>query len=408
MNHRNGSLLVATGIKKYFATRPSVLERRLGGARPRVTKAVDGVNLRVGNSETLGLVGESGCGKTTLGRVIAGLYEPTEGVVMFDGHPVRAARNGRAKRNDHRNGTGSANEDAHEQREDRSDSAADKTGGAAARRRNGTTRVRDGIDEHDNDRDQSLVDKTGGATQRHADGPAHGQYNGLAKMQMIFQNPYASLNPRHTVRQIIGVALAAKGVPLQDQEALTVGLLNRVGLRLDHLDQYPSQFSGGQRQRIAIARALATDPSFIVADEPVSALDVSVQAQILNLLEDLQAEYGLAYLLISHDLAVVHHASHRIAVMYLGKMAETGPTEELFENPLHPYTQALLSAIPRIGAAESARTILPGTIATSVDPPPGCRFRLRCPYATAICAEESPEARHAPGSSGHLVWCHRH
>ncbi len=322
-------LLQAIGIRKYFTTRPSVLERRLGGAKTRTTKAVDGVDLEVGHGETLGLVGESGCGKTTLGRIIAGLYAPTEGVVLFDGQRLDGVGNGR------------------------------------------------------------------------------GAGNGRATMQMVFQNPYASLNPRHTVRHIIGVALSAKGVPLPDQEAATVRLLERVGLRSDHLDQYPSQFSGGQRQRIAIARALATDPSFIVADEPVSALDVSVQAQILNLLEDLQSEYGLAYLLISHDLAVVHHASHRIAVMYLGKMAETGPTETIFQNPLHPYTQALLSSIPRIDGYSSERIILSGSVATAVDPPPGCRFRARCPFADAVCAEESPEPYQATDSSEHLVWCHK-
>ena len=329
-------LLIAEGIKKYFTHKPSLLERRLAGARVRVTKAVDGVSLTVGRGETLGLVGESGCGKTTLGRVIAGLYRPTEGAVFFDGETVNSAGNPTGR-----------------------DSAS----------KNGPKRT--------------------------------------PKMQMVFQNPYASLNPRHTVRQIIGVALAAKGVPLEDQEAETVRLLDRVGLRGDHLDQYPSQFSGGQRQRIAIARALAPDPSFIVADEPVSALDVSVQAQILNLLEDLQAEYGLAYLLISHDLAVVHHASHRIAVMYLGRIAEIGPTEEIFENPLHPYTQALLSAIPRIGASESRRIILKGSVANAVDPPPGCRFMPRCPLAESVCAEVTPEPSQAPDSPDHLVWCHK-
>jgi oligopeptide/dipeptide ABC transporter ATP-binding protein len=347
-----GPLVQAIGIKKYFTSRPSLLERRLGGAKTRTTKAVDGVDLEITRGETLGLVGESGCGKTTLGRIIAGLYAPTEGVVMFDGRRVNGVANGR--------GVG--------------DSASNGTRNSPAR---------------------------GGA-----DRAAHSP-NGRATMQMVFQNPYASLNPRHTVRQIIGVALSAKGVPLPDQEAATVRLLERVGLRLDHLDQYPNQFSGGQRQRIAIARALATDPSFIVADEPVSALDVSVQAQILNLLEDLQSEYGLAYLLISHDLAVVHHASHRIAVMYLGKMAETGPTEELFDNPLHPYTQALLAAIPKIDTDETRKVILSGSVATAVDPPPGCRFRARCPFAEAVCAMESPEPYRAPGSPEHLVWCHK-
>jgi oligopeptide/dipeptide ABC transporter ATP-binding protein len=224
--------------------------------------------------------------------------------------------------------------------------------------------------------------------------------------QMIFQNPYASLNPRHTVRQILGVSLEKRGVPLEEREDESVKLLERVGLTPLHLDQYPRQFSGGQRQRIGVARALAMRPRLIVADEPVSALDVSVQAQILNLLEGLQAETGVSFLLISHDLAVVHHASHRVAVMYLGKIIETAPTESLFENPSHPYTQALLSAIPRLGATGESRIRLQGTVPSAVDPPPGCRFQTRCAHKMDICAEMEPLPVEIRGDPGHVVWCH--
>jgi oligopeptide/dipeptide ABC transporter ATP-binding protein len=224
--------------------------------------------------------------------------------------------------------------------------------------------------------------------------------------QMIFQNPYASLNPRHTVRQILGNALERRGVPFQDREAESVSLLERVGLAAAHLDQFPRQFSGGQRQRIGIARALAMQPSFIVADEPVSALDVSVQAQILNLLQRLQAESNVSFLLVSHDLAVVHHISHRVSVMYLGKIVETGPTESLFEEPLHPYTRALLSAIPRIGDGGTSRIHLQGTVPSAADPPKGCRFSTRCPNKLAICSDVEPEPWSARGCSRHVVWCH--
>lgn len=224
--------------------------------------------------------------------------------------------------------------------------------------------------------------------------------------QMIFQNPYASLNPRHTVRQILGFCLEKRGVPLEDRESESVRLLERVGLTALHLDQYPRQFSGGQRQRIGVARALAMQPRFIVADEPVSALDVSVQAQILNLLEGLQEEMGVSFLLISHDLAVVHHMSHRVAVMYLGKIVETGSTESLFENPAHPYTRALLSAIPRLGKTKSARIRLQGAVPSAVDPPPGCRFQTRCPQRKDICGEIEPPPVAVKGDPGHVVWCH--
>ncbi|NLB74232.1 MAG: ABC transporter ATP-binding protein [Firmicutes bacterium] len=210
--------------------------------------------------------------------------------------------------------------------------------------------------------------------------------------QIIFQNPYSSLNPRHTVRQIIGVALAARGVHPQDREAETIGLLRRVGLGADHIDRYPHQFSGGQRQRIGVARALATNPKFIVADEPLSSLDVSVQAQIINLLQELQEEYGLTYLFITHDLRVAYHMSHRIAVMYLGQVVESADTDMLYKNPLHPYTQALLSAIPSVDASRRAnRILLEGTVPTPIDPPKGCRFHPRCRHRMPVCEEEAPK-----------------
>ncbi|MGE5587730.1 MAG: ABC transporter ATP-binding protein [Clostridia bacterium] len=236
--------------------------------------------------------------------------------------------------------------------------------------------------------------------------------------QIIFQNPYSSLNPRHTVRRILGVALAARGVPPRERERETVALLRRVGLGAEHMDRYPHQFSGGQRQRIGVARALAMRPRFVVADEPLSSLDVSVQAQIINLLQELQEEFGLAYLFITHDLRVVYHISRRVAVMYLGQVVEAAPTDELFENPLHPYTQALLSAIPSIERhRRRGRIMLEGTVPTPIDPPQGCRFHPRCPRRTPQCQAEAPELRQltgAPGAgtgtgamlTGHYVRCH--
>ncbi|MGE5586223.1 MAG: ABC transporter ATP-binding protein [Bacillota bacterium] len=228
--------------------------------------------------------------------------------------------------------------------------------------------------------------------------------------QIIFQNPYSSLNPRHTVRQILGVALAARGVPAREREAETIALLRRVGLSAEHMDRYPHQFSGGQRQRIGVARALATRPRFVVADEPLSSLDVSVQAQIINLLQELQEDLGLAYLFITHDLRVVYHISHRVAVMYLGQVVEVAPTDDLFENPLHPYTQALLSAIPSIERhRRRRRIILDGTVPTPIDPPLGCRFHPRCPRRAHRCEEDPPKLEQVgegPGSRSHLVRCH--
>jgi oligopeptide/dipeptide ABC transporter ATP-binding protein len=227
--------------------------------------------------------------------------------------------------------------------------------------------------------------------------------------QIVFQNPYSSLNPRHTVRQIIGVALAQRGVPLGDREAETIALLRRVGLNERHIDQYPHQFSGGQRQRIGVARALAMRPRFVVADEPLSSLDVSVQAQIVNLLQELQADLGLAYLFIAHDLSVVFHVSHRVAVMYLGQVVEAAPTAELFGNPLHPYTQALLSAIPSVDRRyRRQRIVLEGTVPTPIDPPRGCRFHTRCPRRQPGCDGEAPPlvVVGGEGPSAHRVACH--
>ncbi len=312
--HGPKPLVVVNGLKKYFTTQPTFLERRFTGASEKTVKAVDGIDLRIHKGETLGLVGESGCGKSTLGRVITGLYPPTQGMVQFFG---------------------------------------------------------------DN-------------------------------MQMIFQNPYSSLNPHHTVGQILGTALKKRGVTKALLKGEASELLTKVGLKPSHLNQYPRQFSGGQRQRIGIARALATKPSFIVADEPVSALDVSVQAQILNLLEGLRDELGLSYLLISHDLAVVHHLSDRIAVMYLGKLMEMGPTEALFRNPKHPYTQALLSAIPRIGKKRTQAALKLDQDSSSVNSVSGCKFQFRCPKKMSICETSDPKPLQSGDQPEHLVWCHLH
>jgi len=313
-------LLSARDVSKYFVLHETLLARCLAGAKDRTVRAVDGVSLDVYPGETLSLVGESGCGKSTFGRTIVGLYEPTSGEVTFEGKPI--------------------------------------TGPHAMPRRH---------------------------LRRHA--------------QIIFQNPYSSLNPRHTVRRILGVALAARGVPSGEREAETMALLRRVGLREDHIDRYPHQFSGGQRQRIGIARALAMRPRFVVADEPLSSLDVSVQAQIINLLQGLQDEFGLSYLFITHDLRVVYHISHRVAVMYLGQIVEVARTDELFENPLHPYTQALLSAIPSIERrGRRRRIVLGGAVPTPIDPPQGCRFHPRCPRRRRECEVEAPALREAGGT----------
>jgi oligopeptide/dipeptide ABC transporter ATP-binding protein len=293
-----------------------------------VVRAVDGVTFEILRGETLGLVGESGCGKSTVGRCILRLIEPTAGEIVFDEKNVVAM----GKR---------------ELRELR------------------------------------------------------------REMQIIFQDPYASLNPRQKVRDIVGEPLLIHGLKDKEQRRERVSeLLQKVGLDPDYMNRYPHEFSGGQRQRIGIARALALNPKLIVADEPVSALDVSVQAQVVNLLQDLQSELGLTYLFISHGLAVVEHISTRVAVMYLGRIVEVASAAELYAQPLHPYTQALLSAIPVPDPQRKReRIMLEGDVPTPINPPSGCRFRTRCPYAIEECARIDPDLREI--SPGHTAACIR-
>ena len=310
-------------LKMYFPVKNGLF------SKPRQLKAVDGVSFAIPEGKTMGLVGESGCGKTTVGRTILKLYQPTGGKIIFQG--------------------------------------------------------------------EDLTDLTDTR-----------MLPFRKKMQMIFQDPYTSLDPRMTVESIIAEPIRALKLygPAECRDRVRE-LIQMVGLKPDHLNRYPHEFSGGQRQRIGIARALAAEPEFIVCDEPISALDVSIQAQVINILEELQERFGFTYLFISHDLSMVRHISHQVGVMYLGNLIEYAPVDELFDHMLHPYTRSLISAVPvadPIQARESSRIVLQGDVPSPIDPPPGCPFKARCAFAREICGQEKPELMDVGG--GHKVACH--
>ena len=347
----DNTLLEVSDLKMYFPVTAGLLLKR----KVADIKAVDGISFAVREGETLGLVGESGCGKSTTGRAILQLYRPTAGQV-FMSPPQYTSHIG-----------------------------ADENGVEEA-----TPTMGDGgpVDL------TTLAGRNLRAYRR--------------QMQMIFQDPYASLNPRMSVGSIVSEPMVIHGLQRGRRKERVRELLETVGLNPYFASRYPHEFSGGQRQRIGIARALAVEPAFIVCDEPVSALDVSIQAQIINLLEDLQSDFGLTYLFIAHDLSVVRHISHRIAVMYLGKIVELAQSDRLYENPLHPYTQALISAVPIPDPAlerRRERLILTGDVPNPIAPPPGCNFHTRCPIAIDICREEDPEWREIV--EDHFVRCHR-
>jgi oligopeptide transport system ATP-binding protein len=326
-NDQREVLVRVRNLKKYFPIRRGVLRRQVGAVQ-----AVDGVTFDIYKGETLGLVGESGCGKSTTGRTILQLLQPTDGEVFYEEKDLTSLSKGDLRKS----------------------------------RRN---------------------------------------------MQMIFQDPYASLNPRMSVGSIVGEPLQIHNIgDSKSRKKRIEELLTVVGLNPYFIGRYPHEFSGGQRQRIGIARALATNPSFIVADEPISALDVSIQAQVVNLLSDLKKELGLTYLFIAHDLSMVRYISDRVAVMYLGRIVELSSRDKVFDQPLHPYTQALLSAIPiadPVKEAKRKRLILEGDVPSPANPPQACRFHPRCSYETEICREEDPEFRDlSANGEGHWVACH--
>ncbi len=317
----NTPLIEAKDLKQYFNI-------SMGLFKSKPLKAVDGVSFYINKGETLGLVGESGCGKTTVGRTLMNLYKPTGGEILYNGKPI--------------------------------------------------------VTKHDVNEFRK-------------------------KAAMVFQDPYSSLNPRMTVSDIIAEPLDIHKMydSAEERRDKVLELMSRVGLNSEHASRYAHEFSGGQRQRIGIARSLAISPDFIVCDEPVSALDVSIQAQVINMFDELQDELGLSYLFIAHDLLVVRHISHRIAVMYLGKIVEMADAREIYDHPLHPYSKALISAVPIPDpniARANERIPLGGDIPSPLNAPSGCPFRTRCPYATAACAEAMPEFREV--STGHFVACH--
>jgi oligopeptide transport system ATP-binding protein len=323
MSAKNQPLIAANDLKMHFT-----VGRTISGKPSKILKAVDGVSFTIDKGETMGLVGESGCGKTTVGRALTRLYKPTAGKVTYEGNDIT-----------------------------------------------------------------SLGEKELIPYRR--------------KMQMIFQDPYASLDPRMTVNAIISEPLQVTNMTRHEKDERVKELLSTVGLKSDHGLRYPHEFSGGQRQRIGIARALAAGPEFIVCDEPISALDVSIQAQVVNMLEELQERLQLTYLFVSHDLSMVRHISRRVGVMYLGSLVELATVDELYANMQHPYTKALLSAVPIADpdlAEKSQRIILQGDVPTPINPPAGCPFCTRCPYVMPRCKDERPVLKDL--GAGHLAACH--